>query len=357
MTRTIMLAAVLIALSAACPEIAGAQFYKGRTIIMIVNYPAGGPTDIEARVIAQHLPAHVPGKPTIIIKNVGGGGGLIGSNQLGEAAPTGDTMGFFTLDMPGQLLATSAMRVRYSDFVLIAGVESPLIVYMRKDTPPGVNVATDVMKTSGFKALSLNLQNSNTINQALSLDLLGINYQPVPAYRGLKEVETAILQNIGQMANSSLSGWRGSVEPTMGNIVIPLWQLAPRAGNGTYPRSKALPGLPTFEEFYAAVHPDKKLAGNFTYEVLRAIADPQLAMFRVALMPPKTSEEAVATMRTAFAEMWKSPDFLADYSRIIKTEPILVSGSEGQEILTGLGRIRPEVKEFLVTFIDRMSTK
>jgi tripartite-type tricarboxylate transporter receptor subunit TctC len=357
MKRIIMFAAGLMALSAASPEIAGAQLYKGRTVTMIVNYPAGGPTDIEARVVAQHLPAHVPGKPTIIIKNVGGGGGLIGSNQLGEAPPTGDTMGFFTLDMPGQLLATSAMRVRYSDFVLIAGVESPLIAYMRKDTPPGVNVATDLMKTSGFKALSLNLQNSNTINQALSLDLLGINYQPVPAYRGLKEVETAILQNIGQMANSSLSGWRGSVEPTMGNIVIPLWQLAPRAGNGTYPRSKALPGLPTFEEFYATVHPDKKLKGNFTYEVLRAIADPQLAMFRVALMPPKTSQEAVATMRSAFAEMWKSPDFLADYSRIIKTEPILVSGSEGQEILTALGGIRPEIKEFLVGFIDRMSTK
>ena len=357
MTRTIMLAAGLIALSVGFPECAEAQFYRGKTITMIVNYPAGGPTDIEARVVAQHLPAHVPGKPTIIIKNVGGGGGLIGSNQLGEAPPTGETMGFFTLDMPAQLLPTPAMRVRYSDFVLIAGVESPLIAYMRKDTPPGINVATDLMKTSGFKALSLNLQNSNTINQALSLDLLGINYQPVPAYRGLKEVETAILQNIGQMANSSLSGWRGSVEPTMGDLVVPLWQLAPRAGNGTYPRSKALPGLATFEEFYATVRPDKKLDGNFTYEVLRAIADPQLAMFRVALMPPRTSQEAVATMRTAFTEMWKSPDFLADYSKFIKTEPILVSGSEGQEILTGLGRIRPEVKEYLVNFIDRMSTK
>ena len=35
---------------------------------MIINYPAGGPTDIEGRIVAQHLPAHIPGNPTIVIK-------------------------------------------------------------------------------------------------------------------------------------------------------------------------------------------------------------------------------------------------------------------------------------------------
>ena len=77
---------------------------------MIVNYPAGGPTDIEGRIVAQHLPAHIPGNPTIVVKNVGGAGGLIGSNQLGEAAPNGETIGFFTLAMNDQLLGNSAMK-------------------------------------------------------------------------------------------------------------------------------------------------------------------------------------------------------------------------------------------------------
>ena len=52
---------------------------------MIVNYPAGGPTDLEGRIVAQHLPAFIPGNPSVIVKNVGGAGGLVGSNQLGEA--------------------------------------------------------------------------------------------------------------------------------------------------------------------------------------------------------------------------------------------------------------------------------
>ena len=306
MIRAVLSSFGLIVLAAVVPGNAQAQFYKGKTITMIVNYPAGGPTDLEGRIVALHLPAHIPGNPTIVVKNVGGAGGLIGSNQLGEAAPNGESIGFFTLDVPGQLVGTSALKTHYSDFVLIAGVESPLVVYIRKDTPPGLNVAADLMKTQEFKALSLNAQNTNSLNQALALDLLGVKYHAIPAYRGLKEVETAILQNIGQLANSSLSGWSGSVEPTMGHLVMPLWQLSPRK-NGSYPRSKALPNLQTFEEFYASVHPGKPLAGNPTYQTLRAVSDPQLAMFRVAMMPPKSSGEAVAIMRTAFAEMWKRP--------------------------------------------------
>jgi hypothetical protein len=358
MTRAIPIAGALLALAVALPSGgAEAQFYKGKTITMIVNYPAGGPTDIEGRIVAQHLPAHIPGNPTIVIRNVGGAGGLIGSNQLGEAQPNGETIGFFTLDMPGEILGNEAMRTRYSDFALIAGVESPLVVYMRKDTPPGVNVATDLMKTGDFKALSLNVQNTNTLNQTLALDLLGIKYQPVPAYRGLREVETAILQNIGQLANSSLSGWRGSVEPTMGHVVIPLWQLSPRGKNGSYPRSRALPDLQTFEEFYATVYPNKKLAGNATYDALRAVANPQLAMFRVAMMPPKISNEALGIMRSAFTELWKNRQFLADYARIIKTEPIQVSGSEGQEVLAELGKVRQDVKDFLHGYTGRMTSR
>ena len=215
MPRRILLVAGLAALvTAAFPQVALAQFYKGKTITMIINYPAGGPADIEGRIVAQHLPNHIPGKPTVVIKNVSGAGGIIGSNQLGEAAPNGETIGFFTLDVIAQLVANPSLRTNYSEFAMIAGFENPLVAYARKDTPPGLKVATDIMKARDFKALSLNLQNSNTVNQSLSLDLLGIKYQAVPAYRGLKEVETAILQNIGQFANTSLPGWRGSVEPT-----------------------------------------------------------------------------------------------------------------------------------------------
>ncbi len=345
---------LLVALTAlAVADGAQAQFYKGKTITMIINYPAGGPTDIEGRIVAQHLPAHIAGKPNIIIKNVGGAGGVVGTNQLAEAAPNGDTMGFFTIDVIAQLLGNPALRVNYSDFAMIAGVEEPLVAYARKDTPPGLKVATDIMQAKEFKALSLNAQNSNTINQALSLDLLGLKYRPIPAYRGLKEVETAILQNEGQFANTSLPGWTGSVEPTMGDLVLPLWQLAPRGKDGGYPRSAALPDLPTFEEFYAMVKGGARPMG-FTYEVLRAASDPMVAMFRTALMPPKTPDEPVMLMRSAFVELWKNRDFIRDYSNVVKTKPILVTGEEAQEMVAALGKVKPEIKAFLLDYSNRL---
>jgi tripartite-type tricarboxylate transporter receptor subunit TctC len=344
---------IVVALAALFTGTAHAQFYKGKTIAMIINYPAGGPTDIEGRIVAQHLPAHIAGKPNIIIKNVGGAGGVIGTNQLAEAAPNGETMGFFTIDVVAQLLGNPALRVNYADFEMIAGVEEPLVAYARKDTPRGLKVARDIMQAHEFKALSLNAQNSNTINQALSLDLLGLKYRPIPAYRGLKEVETAILQNEGQMANTSLPGWTGSVEPTMGQLVIPLWQVAPRGKDGSYPRSPALPDLPTFEEFYMSVNGGKKPSG-FTYEVLRASTDPMVGMFRTALMPPKTPPDAVALMRAAFVDLWKNPDFIRDYSNVIKTKPIFVSGEQAQDIVAALSRVKPEIKAFLLDYSNRL---
>src|SRR5580698_1742917 len=193
--QTILAACVLITLAAMLPGTAQAQFYKGKTITMIVNYPAGGPTDLEGRLVAQYLPAHIPGNPTVIVKDVGGAGGIVGSNELGDSTPNDETIGFFTVDVVSELLNNPALRVPYSDFVFVAGVECPLVVYIRKETPPGIQVATDVMKTNGFKALSLNAENTNTLNIDLALDLIGVKYEPIPAYRGLKEVETAILQN------------------------------------------------------------------------------------------------------------------------------------------------------------------
>jgi tripartite-type tricarboxylate transporter receptor subunit TctC len=354
MVRTLLLAAGTAAL--ALSTVSGtalAQFYKGKTVTMIVNYPAGGPTDIEGRIVAQHLPNHIPGKPTVIVKNVGGAGGIIGTNQLGEASPNGDFIGFFTLDLVAEFVGNPALRTHYADMIAIAGVENPLVVYARKDTPPGLKVATDIMKAKDFKALSLNAQNSNTVNQTLALDILGLKYQAIPAYRGLKEVETAILQNIGQLANSSLPGWRGSIQTSMGDVVIPLWQVAARAKDGSYPRSPAVPELPTFEEFYASVNDGKKPSG-FMYEVLRASSDPLVAMFRIAMMPPKTNPEAVKIMREAFVSMWKDQAFINDYSKVMKSPPILVSGADAEEIVAALGKVKPEIKAFLVDYTKKL---
>ena len=80
-----LLAALPLALITLC-NAALAQQFSGQLVTMIVNYTAGGPTDIEARIVARHLPKYLQGVKSVVVRNVGGAGGNIGVNQLGEAS-------------------------------------------------------------------------------------------------------------------------------------------------------------------------------------------------------------------------------------------------------------------------------
>src|SRR5208283_3028007 len=68
---------------------AAAQQFPSRTVTIIVPYPAGGPTDETARVVAQSLSAKL--KQSFIVENVSGGGTIIGSEKVARAAPDGYT--------------------------------------------------------------------------------------------------------------------------------------------------------------------------------------------------------------------------------------------------------------------------
>jgi tripartite-type tricarboxylate transporter receptor subunit TctC len=72
-------------------------FYQGKTLNFVINFGAGGPTDIESRIFAKHLAKHIPGQPSITVQNMGGGGGLTAVNYLGEVVkPDGYTAAYFT---------------------------------------------------------------------------------------------------------------------------------------------------------------------------------------------------------------------------------------------------------------------
>jgi tripartite-type tricarboxylate transporter receptor subunit TctC len=335
---------------------AHAQFYKGKTLTMIINYPAGGPSDIEGRIMAKYLPDHIPGKPTIVVKNVAGGGGLIGMNYLGEVAkPDGLTIGFITWSPTQELLDDPGLRVKFSAYQFVAATKNPIVVYARKDTPPGIKEPKDILKAKDFKAASLNVNSSNTLVMAMTLPMLGISYKPVPGYKGLKPVETAILQNEGQVANTSLPGWLASVEPTMGKqgLVIPLWQVAPPDAAGKYTRYPSIPNLQTFEEFYESVK-GKKPAG-VEYEAMRTMMDAQTAMFRAMFLPPKAPKEANGAIREGMLALWKDKGFVETYTKVVRSPPELVRGPEGEKVMAGLAKVKPEVKTFIANLVKKLA--
>ena len=78
---------------------AAAQFYKGKTLTLMVNYGVGGNADTEARVYQRYLSQHIEGHPTVVVVDVPGAGGFKAMNKLGlniGQRPDGLTAGYFT---------------------------------------------------------------------------------------------------------------------------------------------------------------------------------------------------------------------------------------------------------------------
>ena len=88
---------VSLFLLAGIPRPASAQeFYKGKTIRIIVGYAAGGGCDLYSRAISRYMGKRVPGNPTIFVDNMPGAGGVILANYLySQAKPDGLTIGNF----------------------------------------------------------------------------------------------------------------------------------------------------------------------------------------------------------------------------------------------------------------------
>jgi tripartite-type tricarboxylate transporter receptor subunit TctC len=98
MKRLLCVVTVIVGLALFIPHITlgAAPFYEGKTIRISVGVTAGGGFDLYARILSRHMPKHIPGKPTIIVENVTGAGGLICANQLYKLAEQdGLTIGHF----------------------------------------------------------------------------------------------------------------------------------------------------------------------------------------------------------------------------------------------------------------------
>src|SRR5262245_12159201 len=103
----------------ACPAIALAQTYPSRPITMVVPFPAGGPLDASARVVAERMRISL-GQP-IVVENVVGGSGSIGAGRVARAAPDGYS--FVVGGTPTHVINPAVLTLNYDvveDFQPIA---------------------------------------------------------------------------------------------------------------------------------------------------------------------------------------------------------------------------------------------
>jgi tripartite-type tricarboxylate transporter receptor subunit TctC len=133
-TRAALAAALLATL--AVPSAASAQDYPNRSITVVVPFPAGGPSDVVARIVTEAM-GKVLGQ-TLVIENVGGAGGTLGSGRVAAAAPDGYTLlaGSMGSHVAAPVLTPNVKYDSARDFIPIGPTaHSPAVIVARKDFP------------------------------------------------------------------------------------------------------------------------------------------------------------------------------------------------------------------------------
>src|ERR671925_201227 len=129
---------VLALLAALVAVPAYAQYYAGKTVTIVVGYKTGGGYDATARLLARHLPKHIPGKPTIIVQNMPGANSMIAANHVYNVAkPDGLTIGTFNRNLPiAQLTKVQGVKFDMTKFAWIGSAASEAtILAIRADLP------------------------------------------------------------------------------------------------------------------------------------------------------------------------------------------------------------------------------
>ncbi|HYA30187.1 MAG TPA: hypothetical protein VEI95_15310 [Acidobacteriota bacterium] len=330
-----------------------APFYQGKTLNLVINFGAGGPTDIESRIFARHLPRHIPGQPSITVQNMGGGGGLTAVNYIGEVAKAdGFTAAYFTGALFQHQIKDPALRVDIGKFGFITGVHGVTVSYIRSDVAPGMKKPADFVKAQKFRAAGLGVSSSKDVRFRLSFDLLGLKYDYVTGYNNSSDARLAVQRNEAQYHDETLPSYRTQVEPQMvkTGMVMPIYYTDLVAPSGEILVSRDVPELLPFTFYYKEIF--GKLPSGIKYEALTAANMSSTNMTRMFLMPPKTPPETVAILRKAFDELARDQDFIQEAIGAMRFQPRFEVGEAGERLFKRASAASPEVVNFLRKYID-----
>ncbi|HEX5020377.1 MAG TPA: hypothetical protein VFX54_06945 [Candidatus Binatia bacterium] len=328
-------------------------FYQGKTINIIINFAAGGPTDIESRIFAKHLSRHIPGQPTITVQAMGGGGGLIAVNYIGEVAkPDGFTAAYFTGSLFQHQVKDPALRVDIGKFGFITGVHGVTVSYIRADVAPGMKKPSDFLKAQKFRAAGLGISSSKDVRFRLSFDLLGLKYDYVTGYNNSSDARLAVQRGEAQYHDETLPSYRTQVEPQMvkTGMVVPLYYTDLVAPSGEILVSRDVPELLPFTHYYRQAF--GKLPSGIKYEALKAANMSSTNMTRMFLMPPKAPVETIGILRKAFDSLSRDQDFLQEAIATMRFQPRFEVGEAGERLFQRASQTSPEVVSFLRKYID-----
>jgi tripartite-type tricarboxylate transporter receptor subunit TctC len=302
---TTLYSIMALAAAMACASTATAQsaadFYKGKTVTIVVSTSTGGGYDALARGIARHLGKHIPGNPNVVVRNMPGAGGITAVNWLyNTAEKDGSVAGLVQNGTPLEpLFGTKAARYDATKFNWLGTPSYEVSMVLVWNTVP-VNSVKD-LQTRATTMGSSGANSTPSFYTRMLNATLGTKMRLIYGYPGQNDAFLA-------MERGELDGYP-SVFYSALTSTRPTWlkekKAKPIVQYGPH-RLKELPDVPFATDLIT--NEDDKL-------LMQASSAPQ-ALGRPLLLPPGVPADRVAAMRKALADTFTDPQFQADARKI-----------------------------------------
>jgi tripartite-type tricarboxylate transporter receptor subunit TctC len=287
--------------SQAFDERAVAEFYRGKTVRILVGFTAGGGFDVYSRVIARHLGKHIPGSPTVIVENVPGAASIIAANHVYNTSPRdgtviGNISGPIILE---QLFEKPGVQFDMAKFrhLAVPVSETYLMVVTRK---AGITRITDILGP-GAKPVVVGAIPGSTVEHAplLLRDGLGANLKIVSGYKGTAEVRMAI--ESGEV-EALFNTWTSAKVTAMDKLASGEWLILAQLTD------TPLSGLPTS---HVPAIPDLTPSAE-QRQLLRFGTSVPNVFGKLYVMAPGVPADRAAAVETALRRTFTDKDFLAE---------------------------------------------
>ncbi len=303
------------------------EFYKGRTIQMVVGYEVGNDYDIGARLLARHLSKELPGNPTIVVQNMPQAAGVVAANYVAvRAARDGSVIGGISRNLPSQaMMKLPNIEADPRTFIWLGATSFPgRVCAARTDAPvkTAAELFTTDLITGGTGAGS-----STSIVPTVINRVLGTRFKMVEGYRGAGDVLIAIERNEVQGVCMSLGQFRTSQQKFKDGKLRYLM----RAEESALPNT---PDMPSVYDF--AKTQEQRQLMRFIFS--------STEFGRPLLFPPSVPQDRTAFMRRAIERAAKSPALLAE-AEAMKLDMVFRPPEHLEKVVTQLYETPPELVE------------
>ncbi len=354
---TLRMQAVLIGIYAALlfgtvDARADEPFYRGKRLNILVNFAAGGPTDIEGRLFARHVARHIEGQPTIVVQNRDGASGLVGTNFIGEVAPRdGSMLGYLTGASWQYIADPTRHKVDLKTYEFIAFQPGTTIYYARADTPPGIKAPQDFMKVTQLVLGGLGIDSPKDLLNRLELDLLGVKFKYVTGYSSSQTARLALIRNEINMYSESVPTYKTAVAPLVQKgDVFALWYDPAWDGKTLgIPKQVADLPIPPFHEYFRKQK--GTMPSGILWDVTRTILSVNTAMQRLIVLPPEAPVQAVSALRMAVQQLNGDKEFAEEANKVLGFVPEYVAGPDTNERVRNALNAPQSVRTFVAQYI------